>query len=221
MTCWPMSGAARLTSIDVLRAVLSRLQGRARQQRPARAPRRMAGSASRPAADMLFQVPGAEIRERRQQDTGQAHSDPRRRRRPAGALFAQWRRRAGRPDRRHRHAGRGDHHLPDPVAGTDAVRRPAGALARRALGHRGRQWRALSGTGYASPPSTNPVRWPRSPRSLPSNDANIANLSMHRTAPDFMEMIFDLEVWDISHLTRIIRQLAAKPIVGKAERLIG
>ncbi len=56
---------------------------------------------------------------------------------------------------------------------------------------------------------------------IASNDANIANLVMHRTAPDFMEMIFDLEVWDVSHLTRIIRQLAAKPIVGKAERLIG
>jgi GTP diphosphokinase / guanosine-3',5'-bis(diphosphate) 3'-diphosphatase len=56
---------------------------------------------------------------------------------------------------------------------------------------------------------------------MASNDANIANLSLHRTAPDFMEMIFDLEVWDISHLTRIIRQLASKPIVGKAERIIG
>jgi guanosine-3',5'-bis(diphosphate) 3'-pyrophosphohydrolase len=56
---------------------------------------------------------------------------------------------------------------------------------------------------------------------IATNDANIANLVMHRTAPDFMEMIFDLEVWDVSHLTRIVRQLAAKPVVGKAERLIG
>ena len=56
---------------------------------------------------------------------------------------------------------------------------------------------------------------------LATNDANISNLSMHQSAPDFMEMIFDIEVWDLSHLTRIIRQLAAKPVVGNAERLIG
>jgi len=56
---------------------------------------------------------------------------------------------------------------------------------------------------------------------MASNDANIENLAMHRTAPDFMEMIFDIMVWDLSHLTRIIRQLASKPIVGKVERLIG
>ncbi len=56
---------------------------------------------------------------------------------------------------------------------------------------------------------------------MATNDANIQNLSMKRTAPDFMEMIFDIEVWDLSHLTRIIRQLASKPIVGKAERQIG
>lgn len=56
---------------------------------------------------------------------------------------------------------------------------------------------------------------------MASNDANIENLEMHRTAPDFMEMTFDIEVWDINHLNRIIRQLGAKPVVSKAERLIG
>ncbi len=53
------------------------------------------------------------------------------------------------------------------------------------------------------------------------NDANIENLTMQRTAPDFMEMVFDIEVWDLSHLTRISRQLAAKPEVSKVERIVG
>ena len=56
---------------------------------------------------------------------------------------------------------------------------------------------------------------------MASNDANIQNLAMHRTAPDFMDMLFDIEVWDLNHLTRIIRQLAAKPVVSMAERIVG
>ncbi|MCB1460957.1 MAG: bifunctional (p)ppGpp synthetase/guanosine-3',5'-bis(diphosphate) 3'-pyrophosphohydrolase [Nitratireductor sp.] len=56
---------------------------------------------------------------------------------------------------------------------------------------------------------------------MANNDANIQNLAMHRTAPDFMDMVFDIEVWDLNHLTRIIRQLAAKPVVSKAERIVG
>ncbi|MEC9342369.1 MAG: ACT domain-containing protein, partial [Pseudomonadota bacterium] len=56
---------------------------------------------------------------------------------------------------------------------------------------------------------------------MANNDANIQNLEMHRTAPDFMDMLFDVEVWDVNHLTRIIRQLAAKPVVSRAERIVG
>ncbi|MFZ1816052.1 MAG: bifunctional (p)ppGpp synthetase/guanosine-3',5'-bis(diphosphate) 3'-pyrophosphohydrolase [Rhizobiaceae bacterium] len=56
---------------------------------------------------------------------------------------------------------------------------------------------------------------------MANNDANIQNLVMHRTAPDFMEMLFDIEVWDLNHLTRTIRQLASKQVVSKAERVIG
>lgn len=56
---------------------------------------------------------------------------------------------------------------------------------------------------------------------MANNDSNIQNLSMQTTAPDFMEMTFDVEVWDVNHLTRILRQLASKPIVSVAERLIG
>ncbi|MEZ5872495.1 MAG: bifunctional (p)ppGpp synthetase/guanosine-3',5'-bis(diphosphate) 3'-pyrophosphohydrolase [Nitratireductor sp.] len=56
---------------------------------------------------------------------------------------------------------------------------------------------------------------------MANNDANIENLSMHRSAPDFMVMLFDIEVWDLSHLTRIMRQLTAKTIVSKVDRIIG
>ena len=56
--------------------------------------------------------------------------------RPAGQVRAERRRGAGRPHRRHRFAGRGDHDLSDPVAGPEGFRGGAGALARRPLGHR-------------------------------------------------------------------------------------
>ncbi len=56
---------------------------------------------------------------------------------------------------------------------------------------------------------------------IANNDGNIQNLSMSRTAPDFMDMIFDVEVWDLSHLTKIIRQLASKPAISQVERLTG
>lgn len=38
---------------------------------------------------------------------------------------------------------------------------------------------------------------------ISANDANIQNLSFIRTAPDFTEMMIDLEVWDLKHLNRI------------------
>ena len=64
--------------------------------------------------------------------------DPRHQRRLARQLCARRRRGAGRPHRRHPHAGRGDHHLPDPVSRLERIRGHAGALAGRALG-RGRE----------------------------------------------------------------------------------
>ncbi len=56
---------------------------------------------------------------------------------------------------------------------------------------------------------------------IAQNDGNIQNLSMSRSAADFMEMILDVEVWDLAHLTRIIRQLASKSVVSSVERLTG
>ncbi|UXM96010.1 bifunctional (p)ppGpp synthetase/guanosine-3',5'-bis(diphosphate) 3'-pyrophosphohydrolase [Bartonella sp. HY329] len=51
------------------------------------------------------------------------------------------------------------------------------------------------------------------------NDANIQNLSMVRTAPDFTEIIIDLEVWDLKHLTKIISQLKEENMVSGAKRV--
>jgi guanosine-3',5'-bis(diphosphate) 3'-pyrophosphohydrolase len=56
---------------------------------------------------------------------------------------------------------------------------------------------------------------------MAQNDANIQNLTMVRPSADFMEMTFDLDVWDLNHLTRILRQLSALDVVSKAERIIG
>ncbi|MDM7850531.1 RelA/SpoT family protein [Pseudochrobactrum kiredjianiae] len=54
-----------------------------------------------------------------------------------------------------------------------------------------------------------------------ANDTNIHNLSMVRTAPDFTEMIIDLEVWDLKHLNRIITQLKESACVSDAQRVSG
>jgi guanosine-3',5'-bis(diphosphate) 3'-pyrophosphohydrolase len=54
-----------------------------------------------------------------------------------------------------------------------------------------------------------------------SNDANIHTLSMVRTAPDFTEMLIDLEVWDLKHLNRLISQLKASTAVSDVRRVNG
>ena len=54
-----------------------------------------------------------------------------------------------------------------------------------------------------------------------ANDANIHTLSMVRPAPDFTEMVIDLEVWDLKHLNRLISQLKANEAVRMAKRVNG
>ncbi|MGE0501380.1 MAG: bifunctional (p)ppGpp synthetase/guanosine-3',5'-bis(diphosphate) 3'-pyrophosphohydrolase [Rhizobiaceae bacterium] len=56
---------------------------------------------------------------------------------------------------------------------------------------------------------------------IAANDANIHTLSMVRTAPDFTEMIFDLEVWDLKHLNRLLSQLKENTSVSEAKRVNG
>ena len=54
-----------------------------------------------------------------------------------------------------------------------------------------------------------------------ANDANIHTLSMIRTAPDFTEMLIDIEVWDLKHLNRLLSQLKDNSAVGEARRVNG
>jgi guanosine-3',5'-bis(diphosphate) 3'-pyrophosphohydrolase len=53
------------------------------------------------------------------------------------------------------------------------------------------------------------------------NDANIHTLSMIRTAPDFTEMLVDIEVWDLKHLNRLLTQLKENTCVSEARRVNG
>jgi len=56
---------------------------------------------------------------------------------------------------------------------------------------------------------------------IAEHDGNIDNIRMTRRAPDFTDVLIDLEVYDLKHLTAIIAQLRAKPVVAKAERVAG
>jgi RelA/SpoT family (p)ppGpp synthetase len=56
---------------------------------------------------------------------------------------------------------------------------------------------------------------------IAENDGNIDNIHMARRAPDFTDVTIDLEVYDLKHLTAIIAQLRAKPMVAKVERVNG
>ena len=51
--------------------------------------------------------------------------------------------------------------------------------------------------------------------------ANIDNIRFKTHSPDFREMIFDLEVADLKHLTTVISRLRESPLVSKVERFIG
>ncbi len=58
-------------------------------------------------------------------------------------------------------------------------------------------------------------------QTIAANDANIHTLSMVQTAPDFTEMIFDLEVRDLKHLNKLISQLKDNASVSDARRVNG
>src|SRR6202521_3262016 len=56
---------------------------------------------------------------------------------------------------------------------------------------------------------------------IAEHDGNIDNIRMERQSPDFTSLTIDLEVYDLKHLTAIIAQLRAKPVVAQAERVDG
>ncbi len=137
-------GRGEVSSVDVMKAVYPDFKEE--RDRPAAPKAREEGWFNlRNAAGMLFQLPGRVAQgEARGEARDGVAADPRRRCRPAGALRAGGRG-ARRPHRRHHAARRRHHHLSDPVAVADRLRRPAGALDRRALGHRRGQEGALPG----------------------------------------------------------------------------
>ncbi|MCB1537028.1 MAG: bifunctional (p)ppGpp synthetase/guanosine-3',5'-bis(diphosphate) 3'-pyrophosphohydrolase [Rhodoblastus sp.] len=51
--------------------------------------------------------------------------------------------------------------------------------------------------------------------------ANIANIAFEEHSPDFRDVLIDVEVNDLKHLTGIISQLKAKSVVSKVERING
>ena len=50
-------------------------------------------------------------------------------------------------------------------------------------------------------------------------DGNIDNLRMVRRAKDFTEMVIEVEVWDLDHLTRIMSGLKGKSVISKVDRV--
>ncbi len=56
---------------------------------------------------------------------------------------------------------------------------------------------------------------------IADNGANISNLKITTAAPDFSVMVIDVEVFDVKHLTRLVAQLRAKPVVSSAARVNG
>jgi (p)ppGpp synthase/HD superfamily hydrolase len=56
---------------------------------------------------------------------------------------------------------------------------------------------------------------------IAENDGNIDNIHMTRQSPDFTTLTIDLEVYDLKHLTAIIAQLRAKPVVASVSRVNG
>ncbi|MBB5754602.1 RelA/SpoT family protein [Prosthecomicrobium pneumaticum] len=56
-------------------------------------------------------------------------------------------------------------------------------------------------------------------RVIADHDGNISNLRIVRSAPDFSEMIVDVEVWDLKHLNAILGELRSLRAVSAAGRV--
>jgi (p)ppGpp synthase/HD superfamily hydrolase len=54
---------------------------------------------------------------------------------------------------------------------------------------------------------------------ISAHDANIANITIPRSASDFSVMVIDVEVKDVKHLNRIIAGLRTKPVVSGVTRV--
>ena len=56
---------------------------------------------------------------------------------------------------------------------------------------------------------------------IADHDGNIDNVSMKRRTQDFTDIMIDLSVWDLKHLTAIIAELRGKRAVSKVDRING
>jgi GTP diphosphokinase / guanosine-3',5'-bis(diphosphate) 3'-diphosphatase len=56
-------------------------------------------------------------------------------------------------------------------------------------------------------------------RVVGDSDGNIDNIIMTSKSPDFREMLIDVEVWDLKHLSAIISDIRSKPIVSDVLRV--
>lgn len=58
-------------------------------------------------------------------------------------------------------------------------------------------------------------------RVIGGSNANISNIAMTRSAHDFAEIVIDLEVADLKHLTKVLSELRGQRVVSKAVRKDG
>ncbi len=56
---------------------------------------------------------------------------------------------------------------------------------------------------------------------IAKNDGNISNLKITNRAPQFFDMLIDIEVRDVKHLTNVIAALRANPAINSVERARG
>jgi GTP pyrophosphokinase len=53
------------------------------------------------------------------------------------------------------------------------------------------------------------------------NRANISNLKITNRSVDFFEMLVDVEVTDVKHLTNVMAALRASPVITSVDRARG
>jgi GTP pyrophosphokinase len=56
---------------------------------------------------------------------------------------------------------------------------------------------------------------------IAKNGGNITNLKITNRTSEFWEMIIDVEVRDVKHLTNVVAALRATPVINSAERARG
>ena len=127
---------------------------------------------------------------------------------------------ARRPHRRHRHhrQGRDDPH--DRLRHAGQLRRRAGTLARRRLEQRrGRRRRMSAGINVTI--ANEPGNLGSLTTTIGKQGGNISNLKITNRSTDFFEILVDIEVGDVKHLSTIIAALRATPVINAVERARG